>query len=154
MKKLLLLTLLSSLLYACTEEDLVLEEVVTIEKPAEAPEEEKKEAVKIIPSEILGVYKETLVGQFKVSYKEDAKTFIFVPINASFNLNLSDMMKGYSDLDEWYKIVEGVRGMSIATEEKIGSGYLHAIMNPFNEENVILVVGDGTVLLDAFEGKE
>ena len=155
--KLIAILTLSALLYACegSELDVIVEEeqnpVETVDKPVK---KEVKEEVKATVKDILVIYNENLNGQFQVSYNEKEKSFIFIPINTTFNKDLADMMNERLPLDEWYNVLEGLRNLSISTEEKLGGGYSHAIMNPYNAENILLLIKDGTVLLDAFEGMD
>jgi len=147
---------LSALLYACegSDIDVIVEEE---QKPVETVEKAVKKEVKKVEAtvnDILEIYNNDLNGQFVVTYNEKEKCFIFLPVNQTFNKDLVDMMQERLPLDEWYKVVDGMRSLTLATTEKLGDGYGHAIMNPYNAENILLLIKDGTVLLDAFEGRE
>lgn len=146
------LCLIGGLLVEGTEEPTTTVKTTTVKTT-----EEKETAVKTTkePQETINnienwkvAYDETYSEFFnKIEYLENETMFCFYP-NKEMKLSILELAstKGQeSDLkDSWYNMLEGFK--EVTKENK----HIIAIVNPYNEENLIMIVDNGNVLYSEF----
>jgi hypothetical protein len=93
-------------------------------------------------------YNETYSEYFnKIEYLEDEKMFCFYPnkeMKESILILASTKGEETELKDSWYNMLEGFK--EVTKENK----HIIAIVNPYNEENLIMIVDNGNVLYSEF----
>ena len=145
------LCIIGGLLVEGTEEPTTTVKTVTVKTT-----EEKETAVKTTkePQETNNIenwkvaYDETYSEFFnKIDYLENETMFVFYPNKEMKEsiLELASTKDQESDLkDSWYNMLEGFK--EVTKENK----HIIAIVNPYNEDNLIMIVDNGNVLYSEF----
>lgn len=130
--------------------------VKTTKEPQETINETKEpEKTTKIPKETINniqnwkvAYDETYSEFFEeIKYMEDEAVFVFYPNKEMKEsiLELASTKGQESDLkDSWYNMLEGFK--EVTNENK----HIIAIANPYNTENLIMIVDNGNVLYSEF----
>lgn len=133
------------------------EEKEAVVKATKEPQETIKETEKTTktPQETINniknwkvAYNETYSEFFSdIKYMEDEKMFVFYP-NKEMKLSILELAstKGEESAlkDSWYNMLEGFK--EVTKENK----HIISIANPYNTENLIMIVDNGNVLYSEF----
>lgn len=172
MKKLLMGTVLSTalLLSACGEEtetmdtgvpeettevaetkvDLETTEVdVDTEVEAEEPEAEVTTETGSTANEELhlAIMQENMEMYVDIEFNPTSNTFTMTPNNERFAEEIALLSSGIG-LNEWASLVDSLASMSETAVGSLGEGYSITLVNPHNEENILLWVLDGVIMYD------
>lgn len=152
MRKLLMLMLAVGLLVGCGEEK-------AVKEPSKAEEKtiriEEKEPVKIeesdtlSPDEALYIIQESLQKSSKITLNEETKTYQVYITDEKLKLYIMRMMAGEVSLDKWNEMVDIYKKISQTISDMVGRDYAVQLHNPANDDMVILLLMDGTVLYDS-----
>ena len=163
MKKTLMLLFASLVLTGCAEtevvEDEVEDEVVeVVEDEVEEAEVEFEEvevedelsrdqSIRLVEIMMSESFEET--GEVGYSILEDA--LVYTPTDPQFTIEMAQMMLGTLDRSSWDGMVESFRELSGTISDLVDEDLGIVIMNPENDELVILMVRDGVVEYDFME---
>lgn len=154
MKKLLILMLAVGLLVGCGEEKAVKEPSKAEEKTIRIEEKEpvkieEEEPVTVSPDRALEIIQESLQKTSRITLNEETKTYQIYITDEGAKLYILRMMAGEVSLDKWDEMVNIYKTLSQTISNKVGRDYAIQLHNPANDEMVILLLMDGTVLYDS-----
>ena len=118
------------------EPEAELESQVTTEADASANEELH-----------LAIMQENMSMYVDIEFDKTSKTFTMTPNNEELANEIALLASGIG-FDEWDVLVNGLASMSETGVTSLGEGYSITLVNPHNEENILLWVMDGVVMYD------
>lgn len=127
-----------------------------VKKEEPKPEPKKEESKELSQSQkeqaMLSIIKTSFDGIADVKFDKDSKAYTIFPTEDGFIQAIALMQSGAMSKDTWYGLVDSTKQTSSNMSKQLGSGYTLNILNPANKDNVILMVMDGVVIYDAFQG--
>ena len=95
----------------------------------------------------LAIMQENMSMYVDIEFDKTSKTFIMTPNNEELANEIALLASGIG-FDEWDILVNGLTSMSETGVTSLGEGYSITLVNPHNEENILLWVMDGVVMYD------
>lgn len=133
------------------------EEKLAAEKAAEEKAAaEKAEAEQVAKEEIdleqvhLAIMQEHMNMYVDITFDKDSKTFKMTPTNEQLITEIEMLPLGIG-WDNWQDMVDGIASMSKTNSDSLGEGYSVTLVNPLNEDNIILWVMDGEVIYNVVD---
>lgn len=135
------------------------EEKLAAEKAAEEKAaKEKAEAEKVanekdaanLEQVHLSLMREHMGMYVDVTFDKETKIFKMTPTNQQLITEIEMLPLGIG-WDNWQDLVDGVASMSKTNSDSLGEGYSVTLVNPLNEENIILWVMDGEVIYNVVD---
>ncbi|WP_157130782.1 hypothetical protein [Halobacillus mangrovi] len=127
------------------------------EEKAKKEAEEKKKAEEdkaksdATGAVIVSLMEENFKNTADISYDNESKMIIVKPVGAQFTTELLLMIDGMKSMDDWNYLSDQMASFSKTISENFGEGYSLVILNPMNEDRVMIMVMDGVVIYDPFE---
>ena len=97
---------------------------------------------------------ESFADSGEVGYSIIHDALIYTPTDPGFSNELAQMVLGLMDRSEWDGLVQSFRELSGVISQNVDEDLGIAIMNPDNEERVILIVRNGAVEYDFMEDEQ
>ena len=85
-----------------------------------------------------------------ITFDKETKIFKMTPTDEQLISEIEMLPLGIG-WDNWQDMVDGVVSMSKANSDNLGEGYSITLVNPLNEENIILWVMDGEVIYNVVD---
>ena len=121
------------------------------EKEAEEKLKKQKETDQATAEELYLTIMRDSVGMYvDVEFDKENKIFTLTPIDQQLIDEISLLPTGVGHA-EWGTLVDGMTTMSEGGKELVGEGYTMNLVNPQNEENIILWIVDGVVIYDVID---
>lgn len=98
----------------------------------------------------LSIMQEHMNMYVDITFDKDSKIFKMTPINEQLISEIEMLPLGIG-WDNWQDMVDGVTSMSKSNSDNLGEGYSITLVNPLNEENIILWVMDGEVIYNVVD---
>lgn len=138
----------------CTNQEMPVEEetqATQLVDHSETTEETDSSLEQNELEEFIEGYLAESMDSFRVNYDSSSKTFNFVPKT----IYALDMIVEIETNDEvrsaWDQMASGFAEISEGVYETLGNGYYVNIVNPRNEENVLLMCKDGEIVYEFTE---
>ena len=124
-------------------------EVELVEVEVEPAEDEltRDQRIRMVELMMTEAFEET--GDVHYSIIEDA--LVYTPTDPQFTLEMAQMMLGTLDRSSWDGMVESFRTLSGTVSEMVDEYLGIIVMNPENDERIVLMVRDGVVEYDFME---
>ena len=121
-------------------------------KAKEEAERKEKEELDVSLGEdaYLAIMRENLSAFVDVEFNKDSKIFILTPNNETLNTEIAMLTQGIGH-EEWGILVDGLASMSKTGVDLVGEGYSINLVNPHNEENILLWIMDGVVMYNVID---
>ena len=119
-------------------------ELVEVE-PAE-DELTRDQSIRLVELMMAEAFEET--GEVGYSIIHDA--LVYTPTDPQFSIEMAQMVLGTLDRSSWDDMVESFRQLSGTISEKVDDLGI-VVMNPENEDRIVLMVRDGVVEYDFME---
>lgn len=129
------------------EVDVATEEAPPADEVTEDAEENDPESQAILEELALQVVRDSFGEGYEITLNDD--TFEYLPLDADIGYAAVMVKEGQMSRDEWNYLLDSFKEMSLSYTDLLGEGYLHAIVNPMNTENYLVLIMDGAVLYDA-----
>ena len=135
------------------------EEQVAAEKASEEKAaKEKAEAEKVanekdaanLEQVHLSLMQEHMGMYVDVTFEKETKIYKMTPTNEQLISEIEMLPLGIG-WDNWQDLVDSVASMSKTNSDNLGEGYSITLVNPLNEENIILWVMDGEVIYNVVD---
>lgn len=135
------------------------EEKAAEEKAAkEKAEAEKAEAEKVAKENEtadqeqahLSIMQESMSMYVDITFDKENKIFEMTPTDQQL-ISEIEMLPAGIGWAEWQEMVDGIVSMSKTNSDSLGEGYSITLINPLNEENIILWVMDGEVIYNVVD---
>src|SRR5699024_7885238 len=126
------------------------EERVAKEEADRKAKEEEELDVSLREDTYLAIIQENLSEFVDVEFNKDSKIFILTPNNEALNTEIAMLTQGIGH-EDWEILVDGLASMSETGVELVGEGYSINLVNPHNEENILLWIMDGVVLYNVID---
>lgn len=85
-----------------------------------------------------------------ITFDKENKIFEMTPTNEQLITEI-EMLPAGIGWAEWQEMVDGIVSMSKTNSDSLGEGYSITLINPLNEENIILWVMDGEVIYNVVD---
>lgn len=132
-------------------EDEETEKLAAAEKEAEEKLKKQKETDQATAEELYLTIMRDSVGMYvDVEFDKENKIFTLTPIDQQLIDEISLLPTGVGHA-EWGTLVDGMTTMSEGGKDLVGEGYTMNLVNPQNEENIILWIVDGVVIYDVID---
>lgn len=113
-------------------------------------EEVSAEGQKVLEKLALSILEENM-GEFAdIEFKETEKMFVLTPTDPAFTVEMLQMMEGTKSHDDWIYMTDSFVTLTESIAGVLGNGYLLAVANPANPDNIIFSAMDGVALYDVF----
>lgn len=122
-------------------------ELVEVE-PAE-DELTRDQSIRLVELMMAEAFEET--GEVGYSIIHDA--LVYTPTDPQFSIEMAQMVLGTLDRSSWDDMVESFRQLSGTISEKVDDLGI-VVMNPENEDRIVLMVRDGVVEYDFMEDEQ
>lgn len=121
-------------------------------KAKEEAERKAKEELDVSLGEdaYLAIMRENLSAFVDVEFNKDSKIFILTPNNETLNTEIAMLTQGIGH-EDWGILVDGLASMSKSGMDLVGEGYSINLVNPHNEENILLWIMDGVVMYNVID---
>ncbi|KAB8125706.1 hypothetical protein F9U64_21995 [Gracilibacillus oryzae] len=138
------------------KEEVVTEEIeeVSVSESADvssSPSENSNNNIDTLEQEVLNGLNSNMEF-FEVTFNKDEKVFLYDPIQERVPQRLYKTLEG--DMDDWsywHGIINNFRKISETVQKYLGDGYKLVVINPSDESQAIIIVGDGTIIYDWIE---
>ena len=97
---------------------------------------------------------ESFADSGEVGYSIIYDALVYTPTEPGFSNELAQMVLGLMDRSEWDGLVQSFRELSGVVSHNVDEDLGIVIMNPDNEERVILIVRNGVVEYDFMEDEQ
>lgn len=171
MKRTLMLIFASLVLTGCTEAEEPVEVEAVEDEVVEVVEEEVSEVVENEPvvedvepvedeltrDQTIRVVELMMAESFEsgdVEYSIIHDALVYTPTDPGFSNEMAQMVLGLMGRGDWDGLVENFRELSGVISEMVDEDLGIVIMNPDNEERVILIVRNGAVEYDFMEDNQ
>lgn len=113
--------------------------------------ESQDDSQKIKEEEVLQEFHKNM-KHFNTVYYEESKAYVMIPTSEDLKYEIGSIINKTLDRSNWDAVVDSVVTLSTTLKGyKLGEGYAIMIMNPYNLDNVLLVVKDGVVIYDIID---
>lgn len=135
------------------EEKLAAEKAADEKAAKEKAEAEKEKAEQIVDDQEqahLYIMQDHMSMYVDITFDKESKIFKMIPIDEQLISEIEMLPLGIGWAD-WQEMVDGIVSMSKANSDSLGEGYSITLINPLNEENIILWVMDGEVIYNVVD---
>ena len=128
------------------------EEAEKERKENEAKEKAEKEAADKEDAETiyLQIMRDSVGSYVDIQFDKTEKTYVMTPTDQGLIDEISMLPMGIGH-EDWGVLVDGMASMSKSGKDLVGEGYTINLVNPLNNENVILWIMDGEVIYNVID---
>ena len=141
------------------EESIEIEEIESVfESEESVDDKELEEAAQELTDAfgvelVLNTLKETFQDNMDVWYDSENSMYCLVPLDEGFVYEVMRAAAGDPDsLASWEELIDSFMDLSESTYELSGQFHSISILNPSNEEKILLTVAQGLLLYDSVSG--
>lgn len=98
---------------------------------------------------MLWVLKDNMGDVVDVTFDAESQTYTLYATDEDFAKALMFVAAGDLPIEQWEQITANIAELSLNISDQLGTGYTIMFANPVNDENIILIAMDGTILYDA-----
>ena len=158
MKRSLMVLFASLVLTGCAEEPVEVEAEPVEDEVSEVVENEVVEDDELTRDQSIRLVELMMAESFaesgEVGYSIIHDALVYTPTDPGFSNELAQMVLGLMSRSDWDGMVQSFRELSGVVSQNVDEDLGIVIMNPDNEERVILIVRNGVVEYDFMEDNQ